>query len=435
MVIYDEAVKYLLDIPKFTKNKNSENLRNILDALGRPDNDVKVIHVAGTNGKGSTCTFLNSILTEAGYTVGMFTSPHLVKINERICINGQSISDEAFLESYNIVFKTVEQVMNEGGEHPSFFEYMFLIGMVAFAKENIEYAILETGLGGRLDATNIVEKPVVSVITSISRDHMEILGNSIEEIALEKAGIIKEGVPVVYWGQDKTVLRILEETARLKNAKSIGVCKKDIKKMSKTNNSIDFCLVNSYDKYGCLTVPFVMDYQMWNASLAVMALHEILPDIDAEVLRKGLLAARWPGRMENIADKVYLDGAHNYDGILQFRDYVNEVVSREKTSVYILFSVVKEKEYHEMMELIGGIECCKGFIVAPVANARATAVSELKEQLEKTGKEVYEFDKLKDAFEFGVKLKSEDEYLFCVGSLYMVGEIKKALDDYNRLEK
>lgn len=424
MATYDEAVKYLLDIPKFTKNKNNDNLRRILDKMGKPDKKFKVIHIAGTNGKGSTCAFINSILIKAGFTVGMFTSPHLVKVNERICINGNIVTDEEFVEAYNIVRQTVESVMNEGGEHPSFFEYMFLVGIVAFSNKNVEYVVLETGLGGRLDATNIIEKPEVSIITSVSRDHMEILGDSIEQIAMEKAGIIKEGVPVVFWGEDEIVRAKILQVANEKGAKSIYVCKNDIKKIDKVNNAIDFCLVNSYDRYGSLTVPFVMDYQMYNASLAVLAIDEIIPDIDLGVVKEGLSGARWSGRMEQIADKIYLDGAHNYDGVLQFKDYVNELVSRENAEVYILFSVVKEKEYHDMMGLIGQIEGCKGFLVAPVANARTAAVSELKDCLEKTGKPVYEFNSLTEAFKYGCNMKKEDEYLFCVGSLYMVGEIK-----------
>lgn len=429
MATYDEAVKYLLDIPKFTKNKNNDNLRRILEYMGNPDRTFKIIHIAGTNGKGSTCSFISSVLKKSGYTFGRFTSPHLVKVNERICINGYDVTDEEFLQAYEVVSQTVEKVMNMGGEHPSFFEYMFLICMAAFEKAKVEYAVLETGLGGRLDATNIIENPVISILTSISKDHMEILGDSIEDIAAEKAGIIKSNVPVVYWGEDETVSSVIEKAALKKEAKAICICKKDIKKIEKTNNSIDFCLINSYDKYGCLTIPFVMDYQMYNASLAVVALQEILPDIGEKNLKEGILEAKWPGRMEQIADKVYLDGAHNYDGVLQFRNYVNELVSVKKTEVYILFSVVKEKEYHEMMELIGQIDGCKGFLVAPVANARAVAVNELKQELEKMGKPVYGFSSLTEAYDYGCRLKGEDEYLFCVGSLYMVGEIKHQLSE------
>lgn len=426
MTTYEEAVKYLLDIPKFTKNKNNDNLRRILNDMGNPDRDFKVIHVAGTNGKGSTCAFLNSVLCVAKYKVGMFTSPHLVKVNERICINGRQISDEEFLQAFILTKNVVEKVICDGGEHPSFFEYMFLVAMAAFAAAGVEYVILETGLGGRLDATNIIEKPVVCIITSVSMDHMEILGDTVQQIAMEKAGIIKAGVPVVYWGQDKDVHKVIEKRAGKCASKTICISKKDIKKLNKTNNAIDFCLINSYDRYGCLTIPFVMDYQMCNASLALTALQEILPELSESVIKEGLQRAIWPGRMEQIADKVFLDGAHNYDGVLQFRDYVNELVSRENAGVYILFSVVKEKEYHQMMNLIGQIQGCQGFLVAPVSNARAVAVDELKADLDKTGKKVYAFNSLADAYSYGLEIKKDSDYLFCVGSLYMVGEIKEA---------
>jgi len=266
----------------------------------------------------------------------------------------------------------------------------------------------------------------VSVITSVSKDHMEILGDDIRQIAAEKAGIIKPHVPVVYWGENEEVADVIEKTAIKCGTKAICVKKDCIKIETKTNNSIDFYLVNSYDKYGCLTIPFAMEYQTWNVALVLRALEEILPNTEESVVREGLMATKWPGRMEKIADRVYIDGAHNYDGVLQFKEYVNELMKKESTSAYILFSVVKEKEYYQMMDLIEQIEGCKGFIVAPVMNARATAVEELKGYLETSGKPVYAFDSLAEAYRYGLQLKGQEEYLFCVGSLYMVGEIMQA---------
>lgn len=433
MCSYNEAVEYLLDIPKFTKNKNNNNLREILNKLGNPDRSFKVVHVAGTNGKGSTCAFMNSILCKAGYSVGMFTSPHLIKINERIRINGINVTDEAFLEAYMEARRAVEIVMSDGGEHPSFFEYMLIVALVAFARAKVEYVILEVGLGGRLDATNIIEKPIVSIITSVSKDHMEILGEDIESIAYEKAGIIKEDTPVIYWGQDEAVAKVMENTARERRTKAICVKKDCIKIESKTNNSIDFSLGRGYDKYGCLSIPFVMEYQAWNASLVVSAIEESMPYIDKEIVLAGLRDARWPGRMEQISPRVYLDGAHNYDGVLQFKNYVAELVAKEQVGVYILFTVVKEKEYYQMMDLIEQIDGVKGFLVAPIMNARATAVNELAEYLKTSGKPVHTFNLLEDAYRYGVELKGTEDYLFCVGSLYMVGEIKKLNDTEVRL--
>lgn len=200
---YKEAEAYINSVPKFTSKNKPENTMELIRRLGHPERHMKVIHVAGTNGKGSVCAFLSSMLTEGGKRTGLFTSPHLVKINERFQINNEPVSDEIFLDAYERVMKLVEEMQKDGFYHPAYFELLFAIGMVIFEKAQVEYLILETGLGGRLDATNIVEKPVVTVITSISLDHTEILGDTIEEIAGEKAGIIKQGIPIVYDGREK----------------------------------------------------------------------------------------------------------------------------------------------------------------------------------------------------------------------------------------
>lgn len=425
---YSKAVEYLLDIPKFTKNKDNTNLRKILECMGNPDKDMKIIHVAGTNGKGSTCSFVNNILMAAGKTVGMFTSPHLVKINERIKINGQDISDDKFFRAFLDVKEMVDKIIKEGGEHPTFFEYIFLVGIRALSEAKVEYGIFEVGLGGRLDATNIFEEPLVSIITSVSMDHMEILGDTIEKIAMEKAGIIKAEVPVVYYGEDKKVDRIIKKEVEKKKTIGFSIKNSDIKINSKTNKAIDFCFANSYDKYGCFEVPFVMEYQTRNAALAICATKLILKDLDEETIGKGLKNTVWSGRMELVTERTYIDGAHNYDGVLQFKEYVNELMHKENAKAYILFSVVKEKEYYEMMKLIEEIDNCRGFLVAPIMNARAAAVEDMAQYLRKSGKEVYTFATLGEAYDYGQKLIKDKDYLFCVGSLYMVGEIKAHLE-------
>ena len=204
---YKEAEAYINSVPKFTSKNKPENTMELIRRLGHPERSMKVIHVAGTNGKGSVCAFLSSMLTEGGKRTGLFTSPHLVKINERFQINNEPVSDEIFLNAYERVMKLVEEMQKDGFYHPAYFELLFAIGMVIFEEAQVEYLILETGLGGRLDATNIVEKPVVTVITSISLDHTEILGDTIEEIAGEKAGIIKQNIPIVYDGRQKSRMR------------------------------------------------------------------------------------------------------------------------------------------------------------------------------------------------------------------------------------
>ncbi|MDE6209307.1 MAG: bifunctional folylpolyglutamate synthase/dihydrofolate synthase [Lachnospiraceae bacterium] len=420
---YNECVKYILDIPKFNKIKSNENCYRILERLGNPHKKFKVFHVAGTNGKGSVCAFINSILLSMGKSVGLFTSPHLVKINERVKVDGKDISDEDFCETFFKVKTVIEELY--GGKYlPTFFEYIFLMAVTYFSDKNVEYAVLEVGMGGRLDATNIIENPIATIITTISMDHMEILGDTIEKIAGEKAGIIKKAVPVFYFGDNITVDKVICEKAEQTGASAIKTVSEDITILGKNNKAIDFSISNMYDRYGCFRIPFVMEYQTVNAALAINAVNYVLAD---ELKRKhivdGLNKTIWQGRMEEIKKNIYLDGAHNYEGIEQFVKYANEI-SKDR-SIYILFSVVKEKEYNLMMDLIAEIKNCKGYLVAPVQNARALVVEEMSSYLKQNvNAPVYSFSDLKEAVTYAEKIKDDDEVLFCVGSLYMVGEIK-----------
>lgn len=426
---YKECVEYLINIPRFSKNKSKDNIDRILDALGNPDASLKVVHVAGTNGKGSTCAFVNSILLSLGKKVGMFTSPHLLKINERIKICGQDITDEQFLLTFNKVKNCIESLY--GNTYvPTFFEYMFLIGVTAFADSGMEYAILEVGLGGRLDATNYIKEPIVSVITSISMDHMEILGNTIEEIANEKAGIIKDGITVVFYGENEICRDVIEKNAKEHGCETKIVVKDNIEIIRKENKAIDFYNTNMYDKYGLLSIEFPMEYQTINASLAINAVDVILEKENIDItddmvdsIKLGLSQTKWPGRMEEISKDVYVDGAHNYEGVEAFCKYVSEVSKHNK--IYILFSVVKEKEYFEMMDMILKIENCMGFYVAPMQNSRALAVNDMGEYLKKNSDvPVFMYDDLKTAYFDAKTALKADEILFCTGSLYMVGELK-----------
>ena len=192
---YQEAVEYIEELPKFTKKHTLEHTKEFLEKLGNPCMDRKVIHVAGTNGKGSVCAYIQAILEAEGKTTGFFTSPHLVKINERIQMNRKPVDDDTFYRVFTKVVIAAKEMEEEGSGHPSYFEFLYGMGMTAFEEMDVEYIVLETGLGGRLDATNSFANPVLSVITSISLDHTDILGDTIEKIAAEKAGIIKKNIP------------------------------------------------------------------------------------------------------------------------------------------------------------------------------------------------------------------------------------------------
>ena len=253
---YEEAVAYIEETPKFTTKNKLEHTKECLRRLGSPEERFNVIHVAGTNGKGSTCAFLTSILREAGYSCGLFTSPHLVTINERFQINEKNIEDDTFLHAFEKVKKLADELVAEGSYHPTYFEFLFLMGMVIFADAGVDYVVLETGLGGKLDATTAVEHPLACVITSISFDHMQYLGNTITAIAGEKAGIIVPGVPVIYDGNDPEAAQVISERAEELGSPCYEVKREDAKILRNTMSGIDFLFKNEYYGNTAFSIPF-----------------------------------------------------------------------------------------------------------------------------------------------------------------------------------
>ena len=266
-----EAVSYIEDIPKFTSKNSLEHTREFLARLGHPEEGRKILHVAGTNGKGSVCAYMQAVLLAKKKQTGMFISPHLVEINERIKVNGEDISDGDFLEVFSYVKSVVESMEEAGIPHPSYFEFLFGMAMYAFGKADVEYIILETGLGGRLDATNAIRHPFVTVITSISLDHMDILGDTIEEIAAEKAGIIKPHVPVVYLDGKKSS-GVIEKKAAELEAPCIKIAKNAFEIQKTEEKYIDFSTASAYDKYTTWRLSNPGVYQAENAMLAIRAL-------------------------------------------------------------------------------------------------------------------------------------------------------------------
>ena len=318
---YEEAESYINDTPKFTKKNTLENTRMVLDAMGHPERKMKLIHVAGSNGKGSVCAYLSSILKAAGKEVGLFTSPHLVKINERFKINEEDVSDELFLEAFEGVMDLVRQLLKEKPEefaHPTFFELLFLMGIYIFDKAHMEYVVLETGLGGRFDATNVIEKPLVNVITSISLEHTEYLGDTYAKIAGEKAGIIKEGCPVVYDGTRKDVEEAILKKASEMHAKAYAIRPDMYKILMNTQKTIDFSMDTGYYEPMNVSIDTVAEYQVMNAMEAVTAALVMDVGLTETDIHSGMKNMRWEGRMEPVLPGVILDGAHNDSGIDEF---------------------------------------------------------------------------------------------------------------------
>ena len=313
-----------------------------------------LIHVAGTNGKGSVCAYVSSVLKRSGFSAGLFTSPHLVDIRERFRLNGEMIRETEFASCMNRVMERLDAFRRETGRaeyHPTFFELLFFMGMLWFSDRHAQAIVLETGMGGRLDATNVVRRPAVCVITSIGMDHMEYLGDTKEKIAAEKAGIIKPGTPVVYWDEEPSVSRVIVEKAREMGAEAVPVSESDAASLHFQNKKIDFSMRSEYYEYikVCLHTPAV--YQYRNAALAVRAL-ERLKDrrITRRTIEEGLAEARWPGRMEEVLPGVVIDGAHNEDGVLAFLESVSHDGCQGRR--LLLFSVVSDKRGKEMAGLI-----------------------------------------------------------------------------------
>lgn len=428
---YTEAVDYIETIPKFTVKHPPEHTRELLSRLGNPQEGIKIIHVAGTNGKGSVCAYLNAMLLAGGKKTGLFASPHLVRINERFQINGEDVSDEQFLDAFLKVEKAAKEYEAEGEGHPSYFETLFLMGMLIFKEAGVEYLVMETGLGGRLDATNVVEKPLACIITSISRDHTEYLGDTLEAIAGEKAGIIKAGVPVIYDASQPGPASVIAAKAKEMGSPAWPMEPSFYEMKTQSREGITFTFAYPGGEKAELAIPYVAKYQMMNASLAFYMMHILqdVHDIPKNVLAEGLSKIKWPCRMEMAAPGVIIDGAHNEDGIAQFVSTAGYFA--KENEITILFTAVADKHYHEM---IG--EICEGIhpshvVATQIDGSRVVPAEVLAEDFRKAGcTDVCAEPEIGAAYEKALGKKGSG-MLFCVGSLYLAGELKAYLAKRN----
>ena len=408
-----------------------EHTRELLSRLGNPQEGIKIIHVAGTNGKGSVCAYLNAMLLAGGKKTGLFTSPHLVRINERFQINGEDVSDEQFLNAFLKVEKAAKEYEAEGEGHPSYFETLFLMGMLIFKEAGVEYLVMETGLGGRLDATNVVEKPLACIITSISRDHTEYLGDTLEAIAGEKAGIIKAGVPVIYDASQPGPASVIAAKAKEMGSPAWPMEPSFYEMKTQSREGITFTFAYLGGEKAELAIPYVAKYQMMNASLAFYMMHILqdVHDIPKNVLAEGLSKIKWPCRMEMAAPGVIIDGAHNEDGIAQFVSTAGYFA--KENEITILFTAVADKHYHEM---IG--EICEGIhpshvVATQIDGSRVVPAEVLAEDFRKAGcTDVCAEPEIGAAYEKALGKKGSG-MLFCVGSLYLAGELKAYLAKRN----
>jgi dihydrofolate synthase/folylpolyglutamate synthase len=427
-MIDKKARDYLLAIPLWTKKKNTlDEVRHFLEELGNPDEQLRIIHVAGTNGKGSVCADLTAMLMEAGYHVGTFVSPHLTDVTERFLVDGVPVEEAGFSESFARVKAVTDRLTAEGYAHPTFFEFVFLMAMDLYGRRKPDFVVLETGLGGRLDTTNVIRHPLACVITSISLDHTQYLGDTVELIAAEKAGIIKPGIPVVYDNNDRAAGAVIAAAADRLGSAAYGLTAED----------------------SCWGVSFAAPYQAMNAALAVKVLEILeIEGVNAEVCRKALASVHWTGRMQQVAPDVWVDGAHNPGGIRAFIQAVkaqNGLAVQEKQSaqqpdqgeqnaadmhpqIQLLFAAVSDKDYHEMIRLLCTELSPERVTVVQLKSERGLQADALARQFEDAGcSHVTAFDSTKDALKHVLSEKKEGDHLYMVGSLYLIGEILEDL--------
>lgn len=421
---YSEIKAFLNDTPQYGETTGVERAGKLLELLGNPDKNLKIIHIAGTNGKGSVCSYIDDILKKSGYKTGLFTSPHLVTIRERIQVDGELISREDFTQYFNKVYETARA----NNLKLAYFDFFFGAAMLYFDKCKVDYVVLETGLGGSLDATNAVHNPLCCVITTISLEHTAILGDTIKKIAEQKVGIIKQGVPVVY-ADDNEASGVIEDIAHSKNSYCYGVSPQQYQIIKNFNGCIDFSLHNEYYINNCLRLATPAIYQVENVSIAItvcrLLKHLYHIDIKDSAIVDSAGSHIWQGRMEKLTDNIYVDGAHNPQGIQSFVNSVNGMYADSTDKAALLFSVVSDKNFEQMISILCG---CKVF--ARIAITVTGGIRHLdKEYISAAFKrhtdiEVEVYDSAKEAV---LALKNEP-MVFCTGSLYLVADIRKVLE-------
>lgn len=398
-------------------------MKCLLSELGNPHIGLNYVHVAGTNGKGSTCAFISSILKKAGYKTGLFISPAITEINEQIQINGTKITNDEIIALVSEIEKASRRVEEAGIRRPSSFEILTAMAFLHFKNNNCHIAVLETGLGGRLDATNVIDDCLVAVITNIDLEHTEFLGNTVELIASEKAGIIKGGCTTVLYAQSKTVENAVAKTCDTHNAKLVIAdgSRANIKTTSPEKT------VFSYDQYENLEIGLGGSYQVNNAVTAIetaRALRQKGYEIGDDSIYSGLSSAYWPGRFEIVKKNPYIiiDGAHNPQSARALTKSLSQMFPGKK--IVFVFGILSDKDYRSVILL--SLPVAKRFYTISPLNDRALNPVELAEDIGiYSDIRVRAFTDITQALDATIQEASPEDIICIFGSLYQVGEIRK----------
>ncbi|ANW98102.1 bifunctional folylpolyglutamate synthase/dihydrofolate synthase [Thermoclostridium stercorarium subsp. thermolacticum DSM 2910] len=418
---YENAIEYIESLEGLGSRSGLKRIKALTERLGNPQEHLKFIHVAGTNGKGSTSAFISSILSCAGYSTGLYISPHLQRYNERISINGQEISDEELFKYTWRIKNVIDEMVKEGLEHPTVFEVITAMAFLYFYEKGCDAVVLEVGLGGRLDATNVISDSLVSVITKISLDHTEILGNTVAEIAYEKAGIIKQNGRVVTYPQEKAALDVIESVCRQRNAELYCADPGEFEKAELSPGLLHLV----HPRYGNIETSIVGVHQVYNASVALKTV-EVLRQAgfkieDGDVV-KGFKTASWPGRFELLARNpdFYIDGGHNPDGVRSFVETYKKIYPDRKAT--IIFGVMKDKDYDAMLRELSAIS--KRFIAVIPDSPRALDAGSLVKVMSKYCKNVEFSDTIEAAVEKALSDATGEDVIAALGSLYYIGQVR-----------
>jgi dihydrofolate synthase/folylpolyglutamate synthase len=426
---YQECLDNIYKLGRFGIKLELDTILNILKFLNNPQKNYRVVHIAGTNGKGSTATYIASILRKAGFKTGIYTSPHLVKFNERIAIDGEFICDNDVVAAYEAV-----NAVDIGKRKATFFEIATAMGFYHFSKKNIDWAVIETGMGGRFDATNVI-RPVVSVITNLSIEHTDYLGNTIKALAKEKGGIIKENSPVVTGVFQPSGLAVIKHIAKERSS-DLYIYKNDFS-IRKGQNRETYTYNGLNNNFKHLTKPLPGDHQKENLSLALAACELIFKklkktdkryNLNKTLVDQGLSIVRWPGRLEHIQKKplVILDGAHNLQAARVLGKHLSSTLKDKKLT--LVLGMLDDKPYEKMLQSL--VPCADNIIITKAKIDRSLETYVLKKAAKKfTKNPVIIIEDVKQAVTHAIDTCNDEDAICIAGSLYVAGEAKEKFDN------
>ena len=417
---YQDALSKIHSLNVFGSQPGLDRIKKFLTILGNPQDDLKFIHIAGTNGKGSTCAFISNVLTNAGYKTGLFISPYIIDFRERIQINNNLVTKELLTKMVEETFPIIEKLQKENCIITEF-EYVMALSFLIYKKENCDIVVLETGLGGLLDCTNVILPPVATVITTIGLDHTDILGSTIEEIAVQKCGIIKGDSPVITSMQENSVMEIIEKTSENPVYKSCDINITDICEKI-TGTTFTYKDTEIY-------IPFIGRHQIENAKTAIATI-EVLQksfNISTENIKNGFKKAVNPARFEvlNTDPLTILDGAHNPNGINALREALETHLPN--TDKVCILGMLKDKDYENSVNILKNL--FSKFFTVPINNPRSLSSEQLAKVLNSEYNIATSCKDIGSAYEFALK---ENKPIIICGSLYLAGEIRPYILSQNK---